>query len=434
MKRPLVVLAAVVAALALLVVGYLGGRRQATTAPALVYPSLAAPEPAGKVLYWYDPMLPQQHFDKPGLSPMGMQMVPRYADAGGAAGGVVRIDPATVQNLGVRIAPVDRRVLSSTLRVPGTVAWNPREATTVSARVDAVISTLRVRAPYTQVTAGEPLAELLAPQWSSALAEYAALQGAQSADAKALRGAVRARLQVLGLSSADIRAAHRGAGAAITLHAPQAGVVTTLDVREGQRVSAGQTLMTLNGLDTVWVEAAVPQALAGAVRGGTPVTVTVGALPGQVFHGSVEALLPDIDSATRTRRARIVLGNPGGRLSPGMFVTVQLRPADGEAVQVVPDEALIATGQQTRVIVAEADGRFRPLAVRTGRSADGYTEILAGLRGGEKVVVSGQFLIDSEASLSGALERLGDSLTAPAPAASAANHAVPHPMPTGDKR
>ncbi|MBT2142910.1 MULTISPECIES: efflux RND transporter periplasmic adaptor subunit [unclassified Rhodanobacter] len=433
MKRPLVIVAAAVAAAALLVAGYLGGRHRAATEPAQVRSSVTSPSAAGKVLYWYDPMVPEQHFDKPGLSPMGMEMVPRYADAG-AAGEVVQIDPATVQNLGVRTALVERRVLSGALRVPGTVAWNPREATTVSARVDAVISKLRVRAPYTQVTAGEPLAELLAPQWSSALAEYDALQGAQSADAKALRGAARERLQVLGLNAADIRAAHRGTGAAVTLHAPQAGVVTSLEVREGQRVSAGQTLMTLNGLATVWVEAALPQALAGAVHGGTPVTVTVDALPGQEFHGSVETLLPDIDSATRTRRARIVLANPDGRLSPGMFATVQLRPADGEAVPVVPDEALIATGRQTRVIVAEADGHFRPLAVRTGRSADGYTEILGGMRGGEKVVVSGQFLIDSEASLSGALERLGNSPTVPAPAASAANHAVSHPMPTGDKR
>lgn len=430
MKRPLVIFAVVVAAVALLVAGYLGGRRQATTAPAPTRLSATAPDTAGKVLYWYDPMLPEQHFDQPGLSPMGMQMVPRYADGSGADEGVVRISPATVQNLGVRTVPVERRVLSTALRVPGMVAWNPREAIAVSARVDAVISKLQVRAPYTQVTAGEPLAELLAPQWSSALAEYDALQGAQSADAKALRGAARERLQVLGLTSADIRAARRGAGAVVTLHAPQAGVVTTLEVREGQRVSAGQTLMTLNGLAKVWVEAALPQALAGAVRGGTPVTVTVDALPGQEFHGSVETLLPDIDSATRTQRARIVLANPGGRLSPGMFVTVRLHPADGEAVPVVPDDALIATGQQTRVIVAETDGHFRPLAVRTGRSADGYTEILDGVRGGEKVVVSGQFLIDSEASLSGALERLGDGRGAPAAAASAADHALSHPMPT----
>ncbi|TAM36711.1 MAG: efflux RND transporter periplasmic adaptor subunit [Rhodanobacter sp.] len=426
MKRPLIILASVAAAVALLVVGYLSGRRQAPMAPAPTPVSATNADTAGKVLYWYDPMVPEQHFDHPGLSPMGMQMVPRYAGGGGTDAGVVRIDPATVQNLGVRTAPVERRVLPTVLHVPGTLAWNPREASAVSARVDAVVSRLLVRAPYTKVAAGEPLAELLAPQWSSALAEYDALQDAQSADAKALRSAARARLQVLGLTAADIRAARRGAGAAITLHAPQAGVVTTLEVRDGQRVGAGQTLMMLNGLATVWVEASLPQAVAGTVHAGTPVTVTVDAFPGQVFHGSVETLLPDIDNATRTQRARIVLANPDGRLSPGMFATVQLQPAAGEAVPVVPSDALIATGTQTRVIVAEMDGRFRPLAVRTGRSSGGYTEILDGLHGGEKVVVSGQFLIDSEASLSGALERLGERGGVPTAAASAPRPATPH--------
>jgi Cu(I)/Ag(I) efflux system membrane fusion protein len=387
-----------------------------------------------KVLYWYDTMVPQQHFDHPGLSPMGMQMVPKYAGENSAGDkGMVSINPATAQNLGVRTATVERRVLAAAVQVPGTITWNLRQASTISARVDAVIVKLDVRAPYTTVAAGAPLAELLAPQWSSALAEYNALQQAQSSDAKVLRNAARERLQVLGMTSADIHSARRGAGAAITLHAPQAGVVTTLDVREGQRVNAGQTLMTLNGLSTVWVEAALPQAVAGDMRAGTPVTVTVDGLPGHSFHGTVETLLPDIDNATRTQRARIVIDNPDGVLSPGMFATVQLSPSEGKAVPVVPDDALVATGTDTRVILAEGDGRFRAVAVRAGRTAGGYTEILDGLKGGEKVVVSGQFLIDSEASLSGALERLnGDpvnSTSTPAPAASA-----PMPgMPMGGK-
>jgi Cu(I)/Ag(I) efflux system membrane fusion protein len=273
------------------------------------------------------------------------------------------------------------------------------------------------------------LAQLLAPQWNSALAEYAALQHGQSTDAKALLAAARERLHVLGLTDADIRDARRGAGAAITLHAPQAGVITTLAVREGERVNAGQTLMTINGLSTVWVQAALPQAATGAIQAGTPVTVTVDALPGRQFRGTVETLLPDIDNATRTQRARIVLDNPNGVLSPGMFATVQLNPSHGKAVPVVPDDALIATGTDTRVILAEGDGRFRAVAVRAGRAADGYTEILDGLSGGEKVVVSGQFLIDSEASQSGALERLDGnparSTSTPAPSAHAPMSGMP---------
>ncbi|MEO8810443.1 MAG: efflux RND transporter periplasmic adaptor subunit, partial [Rhodanobacter sp.] len=202
MKRPLIVFAAASCAVLLLLAGYLGGRRQSVTASANMAAPSSSTDTARKVLYWYDPMVPAQHFAKPGKSPMGMEMVPRYADGGGANDGV-SIDSATVQNLGIRTAPVMRRVLSTAVRVPGTITWNLREAATISARVDAVISKLWVRAPYTKVTAGEPLAELLSPQWNSALAEYRALQQAQSTDAKALRGAARERLQVLGLTSAD---------------------------------------------------------------------------------------------------------------------------------------------------------------------------------------------------------------------------------------
>ncbi len=431
MKRGKVIFVAVVAAVVLLALGYFGGRHAATAPAQTGNPAGSASDgsaPGGsgkKVLYWYDTMVPQQHFDHPGLSPMGMQMVPKYAD-GNTTGdrGIVRISPATLQNLGVRTATVQRRVLASAVQVPGTITWNLRQATTVSARVDAVIVKLDVRAPYTTVAAGAPLAQLLAPQWSSALAEYRALRHAQSADAQGLQAAARERLRVLGLSDADLRTAGRGTQASITLHAPQAGVVTTLDVREGQRVSAGQTLMTLNGLSSVWVEAALPQAVAADMRAGTPVTVTVDGLAGQRFHGTVETLLPDIDNATRTQRARIVIDNPDGALSPGMFATVQLNPGRGKAVPVVPDDALIATGSQARVIVAEGDGGFRPVAVRAGRSAGGYTEILDGLGGGEKVVVSGQFLIDSEASLSGALERLDGSGAGSGKAASSSEPAT----------
>ncbi|WNL48506.1 efflux RND transporter periplasmic adaptor subunit (plasmid) [Dyella sp. BiH032] len=386
--------------------------------------STASPAPAtsAKPLYWYDPMIPAEHHDKPGLSSMGMTMIPKYADAG-ADQSAVRIDSATVQNLGVRTASVERRALTATVRVPGTINWDLRQAVVVSARVDAVVSKLYVRAPYTNIPAGAPLAELLAPQWSSAVAESQALQHVQSDEAKALRGAAQQRLQVLGLSPADSHA--MGSGGQVTLHAPQAGVISTLDVREGQRVNAGQTLMTINGLSTIWVEAALPQAVAGTVHADTPVTVRVDAVPGKVFRGQVEAVLPDVDMTTRTQRARIVLANPDGALSPGMFATVQLEPTPGKAVPVVPDDALISTGEHTRLIVAEDGGRFRAVAVRTGRAADGYTEILGGLSGGEKVVVSGQFLIDSEASLSGALDRLNDPATTPAPAATAAMPGMP---------
>jgi Cu(I)/Ag(I) efflux system membrane fusion protein len=428
MNRAWSIFAAILLAAVLLLAGYLGGRHQSAAAPSAANTPASAADSAGKVLYWYDPMLPEQHFPKPGLSPMGMEMVPKYADTDAAQAGV-SIDPRTVENLGLRTVVVQRRVLDRSLRVPGTISWDLRQATTVSARVDGIVTHLDVRAPFATVVTGQPLAELLSAQWSSAIAEYAALLQARSPDAQALRAAAHQRLLVLGLTGSDIRTAVRGHGtkSAIILRAPQAGVVVTVDVREGQRVNAGQTLMTLNGLSTVWVEAELPQADGIGVAAGTPVTATVDAQPGRIFHGTVEALLPQVDTVSRTRRARIVLHNPDATLAPGMFATVTLHPAAGSAMPVVPDGAVIDTGTATRVIVADSNGHFHPLVVRAGHSADGYTAILSGLQGGERVVVSGQFLLDSEASLSGALERLSTPApadTTPAPAGSA-----PPPMP-----
>ncbi|WIG56411.1 MAG: Copper/silver efflux RND transporter, membrane fusion protein CusB [Rhodanobacteraceae bacterium] len=420
---------AAVAALVLLVVaggiGYLIARQSAPTASS----STAATSPSSgkKVLYWYDPMTPQQHFDHPGTSPMGMQMVPKYAEAGGATEqNVVRVSAAEVQNLGMRTAEVKVGRLSDTVHVPGTVAWDQQLAITVSARTNITLEKLYVRAPFTQVKAGQPLAEVLAPEWSAAAAEYFALTNATSAEGRALRSAARERLHALGMDAATIRGLRAGGGT-ITLRAPIDGVVSQLDVQEGQQVGEGMPIMSLNGLDKVWVDAAIPQAQAGGITAGTPISATVTALPDETFHGEVEALLPDVSEATRTQRARIVLDNPNHDLAPGMFADLRIQGAPSTPHPLVPTEAIIADGVHTRVIEALGDGRFKPVRVRTGRSSGDMTVILTGLQGGERVVTSGQFLIDSEASLSGALSRMDAGDTA-APAAGSSS-AKPNAMP-----
>ncbi|WP_291213813.1 efflux RND transporter periplasmic adaptor subunit [Dokdonella sp.] len=366
--------------------------------------AMPAPASAGsanaerKVLYWYDPMVPDQHFDKPGKSPfMDMQLVPRYADEAG--GSSVRIDAGVQANLGIRTAPVELGTLTRSLRVPGTLAWSLRDETVVSARVDGIVSRLQVKVPFEAVARGQPLLTLLAPEWSSARAEAQALAQASSPAARELRAAAQARLRVLGATG-------RGGADGVVLTAPGAGVVSEILVREGQTVAPGTPLMRINDPRVLWLEAAIPQADASLLAAGTPVEASVDALPGESFPGTIDALLPLVDAATRTQRARIVLANPQGRLAPGMFAQVRIEPPAQTRRPLVPNEALIATGDDSRVIVRGSDGRFAPLRVRTGRSSDGRTEILAGLHGGEQVVVSGQFLLDSEASLTGALQRL----------------------------
>ena len=403
MKRVVLTASSLVIFLAIIAGAYyLGTQRVADTSS---HPQAASAE--REVLYWYDPMQPAQHFDKPGKSPfMDMALQPKYADEAGPAG--VRVDSATRQNLGVRTQRVELGRLARGLHVQGAVTWDRRLAYAVSARADAVVDKLYVRAPFEPVAAGQPLAELLAPQWSSAIAEYQALADARSSAGAGLRDAAHQRLRVLGLSEADIRAlGSRGSsGQRIMLRAPANGVVAELDVREGQRVAAGAALMGLNGLDTVWIEAAIPQSDSAGIERDTPAKVLVAALPGETFDGRVEALLPEVDTTTRTQRARVVVDNREHRLVPGMFAELQIDGTAGDAHPLLPEEALIATGDDTRVIVADDDGQFRPVRVRTGRAAGGRIEILDGLEGGERVVTSGQFLLDSEASMSGALQRL----------------------------
>jgi Cu(I)/Ag(I) efflux system membrane fusion protein len=396
----------VLIAAAALAIGYRWGHG-GPTAPAAT--AASAPDTTqAKVLYWYDPMVPDQHFDKPGKSPyMDMQLVPKYAD-GAVPGGGIRIDPQVRQNLGVRTVAVGRGRLSAIVRVPGTVGWNLREERLISLPVDAVVEHLIVRTPYEPVRAGQVLLTVRSPTWSAALAEAQALRSAQSGEARALRGAAYERLRALGLPAGAQSDGHGG----IALTAPVSGTVSEIAVREGQAAPAGSPLVRLNGTRSVWVEAALPTALTAGIAQGSAVQVFTDADASTPITGRLDALLPQVDATTRTQRARIELDNADGRLSPGQFVQVALEPTATDAI-LVPSESIIADGTQTRVIVLR-DERFVPVAVRTGRSAGGKTEVLSGLLPGERVVASGQFLIDSEANLTGALDRLGKAVPNPA--------------------
>jgi Cu(I)/Ag(I) efflux system membrane fusion protein len=382
--------------------------RRAAAPTAAVSTGAAATEK--KALYWYDPMVPQQHFDHPGKSPyMDMQLVPKYADAAGGDAGTVRIDPRQVQNLGVRTARAERGTLTRTVRATGTVAFDERAVTVVQSRVPGIVEHLFVRSPLATVTQGQPLLTLTAPDWTAAQEEYLALRRTHSAGLDGVRGAARQRLVLLGMGEAQIRAVERSGHAQtrVTIDAPRAGVIGELGVREGATVMAGAPLMRINGLDSIWMDVAIPEALVGRVAAGSTIKAELPAFPGESFDGKVEALLPDVDATTRTLVARIALPNPQHRLAPGMFARVEIASSIHAVDSVlIPSEAVIATGTRQVVIVDAGEGRFRAQEVRLGEEADGRTSVLEGLHDGDTVVLSGQFLIDSEASLTGTLARL----------------------------
>ncbi len=362
----------------------------------------ATATPAGrKVLYWYDPMVPAQRYEHPGKSPMGMEMVPRYAEGGvpvGESSGV-SIDPAAQQNLGIRLATVRRGDLASTVDAVGVIDFNQRDVAIVQARSAGFVERVYGRAPGDVVRAGAPIADLLIPAWGGAQGEFLAVK--RTGD-PALIAAARQRLRLLGMSDALISAVERGGTPrnTVTISTPVGGAVQTLDVRQGMSVNAGQTLAQVSGLATVWLNAALPEAQAGLVRVGDQARVDIAGFAGEPFNGRVTAILPTAQAESRTLTVRVELPNRGARLRPGMFATAHIG-GQAELMLLAPSEAVIRTGKRNLVMVAVASGRYQPVEVKVGRQAGDETQILAGLIEGQRVVASGQFLLDSEASLSG---------------------------------
>lgn len=374
-----------------------------------------------RVLYYYDPMYPDRKFDKPGQSPfMNMALIAKYADdggTGGAAAAGVRIDPALTQNLGMRFAVAQMGTLGGDVAATAVVDFNQRDVALVQARADGFVQRVYNRAPGDVIAARAPLADLLVPSWGGAQGEYLAVRRTGEAG---LIQAARQRLVLLGMSDALITSVEQSGRprTVITVTSPIGGAIRTLSVRSGMTVTQGMTLAEISGLSTVWLNAAIPETLAGQVRVGQSVEVRLSAFPSERFTGRLTALLPEVSGDSRTLTGRVEMVNRGGRLRPGMYGQI-IFGGGGAPALLVPSEAVIRTGTRDLVMLALAEGRYQPAQVRVGREAGGKTEILAGLTPGERIIASGQFLIDSEASLSGVEARPVEggptAQTAPAP-------------------
>jgi Cu(I)/Ag(I) efflux system membrane fusion protein len=341
---------------------------------------------------------------------MDMQLVPMYgSDEGGSV--QVRIDPQVVQNLGIRTAKVERGDFIQRVDAVGSVEIDERRIVAVESRASGWVEQLMVRAVGDPVTRGQQIAGIYSPDLLAAQQELTL--AARSHDENLL-AASKQRVSLLGLSSAQIDAVLKSAAAQrrVMVFAPQSGVVTELNVREGQQVTPGTPLMRVADLSRVWINVEVPEAEAGRVHQGGAVEARLAAMPGQSLRGKIDYIYPRVDTQTRTLRARLSFDNPDLALKPGMYANVALLGEGKNDALLVPSEAVIRTGQRTVVILAEAGGKFRPAQVEVGDDRAGQTEIISGVREGETVVVSGQFLIDSEANLRGALTRM----SAPMPA------------------
>ena len=363
-----------------------------------------SPSSGRQILYWYDPMVPNEHYRGPGKSSMGMPLQPKYADEGTQGG--VTVSPAMVQNLGIRLAKVEVRNISPVIRSVGHVDFDQRLITQVQTLTPGFVERLSVRAEGEPITAGRVVAEVYSPDLLAAQNEYRALLSSGSVVSSSLRSAARQRLLLLGAPASLVARLERGGAPQRTypVIARSSGVVTTIGARPGAQVSPGQSIVTIQGLGQALVIADVPEAALGNIHVGQPAEIAFPAYGADIRRGTVDYIFPSLTSQSRTAQVRITLPNPGGRLKQGMFANVTLQGVGGMAI-VVPSEAVIDTGRRQVVIVKSGNG-FTPQEVKIGREVDDWTQVVAGLQPGQQVVASGQFLIDSEASLQGFLRRL----------------------------
>ena len=355
------------------------------------------------VLYWVAPMDANYQRDKPGKSPMGMDLVPVYAD--NTAGDAVTISPEVIQNLGVRTAKAEVSKLWRGIDTVGYVNFDESKLSHIHLRTEGWVENLAVRSEGERVKKGDRLFDFYSPDLVNAQEEFVQ---ALSVNNKGLISASAERLLALGISNQQVALLrkNRKVSQTISVFAPQDGVVSTLPVREGMFVKPSMKVMSLADLSSVWLLAEIFERQVDWVSMGDSAQVTLSYLPGRKWQGKVEYIYPSLDPKTRTLKVRLRFDNLEESLKPNMYANVKIFGGAKSGIIVIPIEALIRTGRNERVIVALGEGRFEARTVKAGIESGDWVEIASGLKDGENVVVSGQFLIDSEASIKASINRM----------------------------
>lgn len=364
-----------------------------------------------KALYWVAPMDANYRRDKPGKSPMGMDLVPVYDDGGKGPDegpGTIRISSDVINNLGVRTTTVSYKSLHTEINTVGYVTYNEDKLVHIHPRVQGWVEKLYVKAVGDPIKKGQPLYDIYSPELVNAQEELLL-----ALDRKNIRliSAAENRLAALQLPNSAIVKLRKTKEVqqTITFYSPQNGVVENLQIREGFFVKPGSTLMSIADLSEVWVEAEVFERQAGQVKTGTPITMTLDYMPGKTWQGQVDYIYPILDAKTRTVKVRLRFKNESDEFKPNMFAQIAIHTTGEESALLIPKEALIRTGNQDRVVLALGEGSFKSVAVIVGRFDSESVEILDGISDGEKVVSSAQFLLDSESSKSSDFKRMNHS-------------------------
>ena len=368
-----------------------------------------------KVAYWRAPMDPTYVSDKPGKSPMGMDLVPVY-EGETAPAGTVLIDPVTVQNIGVRSVKVEEKQLHKTIRTIGRVDYDEKRVFHVHTKVEGWVEKLYVDFTGQEVRKGTTLLDLYSPSLVSAEEEYllsikygeGALKYGEGAGDESFKELSRRRLELWDIPDEQIRELERTGKVKKTLRvvSPSKGVVIKKNVVDGMFVKPGMSLYTIADISRVWVYADVYEYELPWVSVGQEAEMTLASHPGKVFKGEVSFIFPFMEAKTRTNKVRIVFDNPGGLLKPAMYANVTLKAALKKDAVGVPKEAVLLSGDKPVVIVRRGGGKFSPREVTLGVETDDYYEVLSGVRIGEEVVTSAHFLIDSESRLREAIGKM----------------------------
>ncbi|HDY7824271.1 TPA: efflux RND transporter periplasmic adaptor subunit [Vibrio vulnificus] len=366
-------------------------------------------------LYWVAPMDPNYKRDKPGKSPMGMDLIPVYADDLAGANdkpGTVKIDPSVENNLGVKTAAVELAKLSPRIETVGYIAFDESKLWQTNVRVSGWVEKLYINAVGEQVKKGDVLFTLYSPELVKAQEEL--LNAKRTGRDGLVKGATE-RLLSLGVDREQInQVIRRGkASQTIEIKALANGVIASLNIREGGYLSPAQAVISAGPLNEVWVDAEVFERQAHWLTNGSQASMTLDALPGKAWQGEVDYVYPILDPKTRTLRMRLKFANPNGELKPNMFANITLQPVSDSEVLTVPKSSVIRSGGMTRVVLAEGEGKYRSARIETGREADDKVEVLQGLTINDRIVTSAHFMLDSESSQSADLSRI-NGVEAPA--------------------
>lgn len=378
-----------------------GGLMSSMDASATTSEEKSSDEP----LYWVAPMDPNYRRDAPGQSPMGMDLVPVYDDGEDLPAGTVKISPEVINNLGVRTAVVKKEKIEDEITTVGTVAFDERQLYEVHSRVSGWIKTLAVRADGDEIKQYQRLYDIYSPELVSAQEE---LLVALSTGEANFRAASIEKLRNLGVSRGSINQLLKTKKVInnISIYAPNKGVVSELRVGQGAYVTPNTRIMSVSGMDPVWVEGEVFENNLSKLRIGAKVDISAEANPGRLWVGEVDYIYPKLESSSRTVKIRIIIDNPDRALLPNMFVRLRIDTATENSTLSVPHDAVIRTGSMDRVVLATGSGRFKSVKVKTGLRSRKQVEILEGLEEGDEIVVSAQFLIDSESSISSDFMRM----------------------------